>query len=111
MNSRFGSSLSIAIAAIYGSGSRLSHVQCCSCQSAACAALYTRSGNFSRARRQADEQGAAQTKCMIAAMLRWLVRIAVGFVALIVLLLATGYGYELISAARDARRFEPPGEM
>lgn len=44
-------------------------------------------------------------------MLKWLVRIAVGIVAVIALLLATGYAYELLSAARDARRFDPPGEM
>jgi pimeloyl-ACP methyl ester carboxylesterase len=44
-------------------------------------------------------------------MLKWLVRIVVGFVALIALLLATGYGYERVSAARDARRFDPPGQM
>ena len=43
-------------------------------------------------------------------MLKWLVCIVVGCVALIALLLATGFGYELISAARDARRFDPPGE-
>jgi pimeloyl-ACP methyl ester carboxylesterase len=44
-------------------------------------------------------------------MLKWLLRIVVGFVALIALLLATGYGYERVSAARDARRFDPPGQM
>ena len=44
-------------------------------------------------------------------MLKWLVRVVVGLVALIALLLATGFGYELVSASRDARRFDPPGEM
>ena len=44
-------------------------------------------------------------------MLKWLVRIVVGFMAAIALLVASGYAYEAISAARDARRFDPPGEM
>src|SRR5688572_23555298 len=44
-------------------------------------------------------------------MLKWLVRIVIGFVTVIALLLASGYAYEAISAARDARRFDPPGEM
>jgi len=44
-------------------------------------------------------------------MLKWLVRIVVGFLAVIALLLVSGYAYEGVSAARDARRFDPPGEM
>jgi pimeloyl-ACP methyl ester carboxylesterase len=44
-------------------------------------------------------------------MLKWLVRVVVGFVALIAILLATGFGYEFVSATRDGRRFDPPGEM
>jgi len=44
-------------------------------------------------------------------VLKWLVRIVLGFVAVIALLLVAGYAYESFSAARDARRFDPPGEM
>jgi hypothetical protein len=41
-------------------------------------------------------------------MLKWPVRIVVGFVGVIALLLAAGFGYELVSASRDANRIDPP---
>jgi pimeloyl-ACP methyl ester carboxylesterase len=52
-----------------------------------------------------------QTSAERLVMLKWLLRIGVGLVAAIVLLLATGYGYESVSERLDARRFDPPGQL
>lgn len=44
-------------------------------------------------------------------MKRWLVRIALGLVGLVVLIVAGGAVYEALSRRADARRFPPPGRM